>query len=248
MDRKSRQPRVDSLCLWAPKSVASPAEWSDGGCRDDAHQRYAVADGATNGSFASNYWAYHLVERLVDDSRALRRDDVPGWCHQTRESWQRVRGLATTPHQKRNFDRGAYAAFVAVELVPSEGDELSLRAVGIGDCNLFHTRSRELLMAWPWRASDQFNATPVLFGSVEDSHRDDQFRWTTVTGLVAGDAVLLCSDELAKWALRMAEADAGAWSELGVITQSGLARLVNDLRAERRMATDDVVLIQIHIR
>ena len=244
----TKQPRVESLCLWAPKSEASPAEWSDGGCRDDARRRFAVADGATNRSFASNYWAYHLVKRLVEDDRALHSRDLQGWCDQTWESWQRFRDLATTPHQKRNFDRGSYAALLAVELTPSGGDVFELKGVSVGDCNLFHTRGSYLVGAWPRLASQQFNATPSLFGSVDDSPRNDQFHWTTITRIVAGDAILLCSDELAKWALRMDEEGTAAWSELGLITQSGLSRLVHDLRAQRRMARDDIVLMQIHIR
>ena len=148
---------------------------------------------------------------------------------------------------KRNFDRGSFAALLGVVLEPSDGKAFDLRGVSVGDCNLFRIRDHDLVTAWPSEGSGQFNSIPLLYGSMKESTLREHFQWITLKGLTAGDVLLLCSDELAKWALRMQENGTSVWSELGVITQSGLTRLAQDLRDERKMDADDIVLMQIRI-
>src|SRR5262249_4878772 len=132
-------------------------EYEDAFAGDDRTGRFAVADGATESSFAAA-WARLLVEEFVR---------TPGlwstWLPSVRRRW--AADIADRPlpwYAEAKAEEGAHATLLGVRL-----DLRRQRwfAQAVGDSCLFHVRGGRLLRAFPVERSEAFGNQPALIGS-----------------------------------------------------------------------------------
>jgi len=169
--------------------------------------RCAVADGATETSFAKS-WADILVQDFVEE-RSLT---------ESRQKWSESisgRQLAWYAEQKAN--QGAFAALAGLIVHTHNRFEMCCA----GDSCVIHARNEEILLTFPKTKADEFDNRPVLLcskasgeGEVEIKTRQGEYQ--------AGDQFWLLTDAVARWTLTVAEKGENPLDKLSSLTGDDL--------------------------
>src|SRR4051812_17832075 len=129
MSRAEPTPRWTVLCL--PKRGNAENEYEDAWAADPTRGRFAVADGASETSFAGR-WAQLLTEAFLE---AERPTGVAAWLAGPRERWEaEVMGLELPWYAELKREQGAFATLLGVGVrLPAQGRPGKWRAVAVGD-------------------------------------------------------------------------------------------------------------------
>jgi len=238
-----------------PKDVEHPDEYQDAYAVDPEGGIAAVADGVASAIF-SGQWAEMLVEAvLADTPDPDDAETFAGWLEQRRRAWSEsidVSGLAW--FQKAKLPLGAFSTLVWVRVAPMEEERegafgaYRLQAYAIGDSCLFQVRGGELVRMFPTLEAEQFAADPLVLGSV-DLNRDRLQQFVTLDETCYDDDLLvLCTDAIAEWAVRMAEAGTPPdWQRYWRMTHVQWEEEVAALRHERQMRYDDHTMLLLRV-
>jgi len=229
----------------AAKAGNAPEEYEDAVSGDPALGRFAVADGATESSFAAA-WARLLVEGFVAaEGRPWRSLD---WIAPLRQRWAgQVDALVLPWFAEAKREEGAFATLLGVVFRPPRAPAPGTwRALAVGDCCLFRTRRSRLLTAFPLSASADFCNRPRLLGSrsaAASKPEQAAGRWRS------GDRFLLMSDALAQWFLERTEKKADPLGEVATLLSgpspsAAFPGWVGERRSQG-MRNDDVTLVII---
>lgn len=230
--------------FWTPKAGSAAEEWEDAYSFDAELGRYAVADGASESSFAAP-WARLLAEGFVTrppDGEGLRE-----WLRPLQEEWAQGTAERVLPwYAEEKARSGAFSSLLGLEVEPETG---RWRALGVGDSCLFAVRDGQLVSAFPLTHASEFHNRPLLLSSVGAANRSV---WSVVRqaeGIFRpGDLVLLMTDALAAWFLYEAELRRRPWAVLSRLeSQEDFGRFVDLARAGRAMRNDDVTLVRIGV-
>jgi hypothetical protein len=247
--------RLDWRVLTVAKDADYPEENQDVVRVDDERGAAAIADGVTSSLFA-RLWATILVEAATsgvpdpDDREALAR-----WLAEHRAAWSRQIDVSRLAwFQKAKLREGAFSTLLTVRLVPPaetarEGEpDWRLRGLAIGDSCLFLVRDGKLLRKFPIQTSAELQSDPVVLGSV-DLNRDELLEFHRLDEPCRpGDLVVLCTDALADWALRLEESGkTTAWETHWDMDASAWREKILSLRAEREIRCDDTTLALLRI-
>ena len=238
--------------FWLARRGNSPDQYEDAFAADVATGRYAVADGATESSFAG-LWARLLVEEFVQDS-GCDPDQWPARLSTLQERWYAdVSGRSLPWYAEAGVAQGAFAAFLGVVLGVTADASFCWQAVAVGDSCLFHTRGAALLGAFPLHQSGQFNNLPKLVGSRTSPAEICQKStlWTDGNGR-PGDRFWMMTDALAQWCLAEHEAGKNPWEEMDLLlappaTQQRFTSWIEELRDGRGLQNDDVTLVVVNL-
>ncbi len=244
---------VTARSFWAPKAGNRSDEYEDAFWpprrvnRSGGHFRFAVADGATETSFAA-LWAQRLVHAYgagcfagADWLEELRRQQA-GW-------YAEVLQKPLPWYAEEKVRSGAYAALLGFELATA----WTWQSIAVGDCCLFQWRGEERIAAFPAQAVSFFTSRPFLVPSNSAGNADlgqqivrQQGEWRP------GDRFALLSDALAQWVWRSLEAELLPWPMLEEIHQAGQQRLfrqwVDALRRRTDLRNDDVTALLITVQ
>src|SRR5215471_15862792 len=186
--------RTSATTWWAPKSGNAASEYEDAYAVKPEALRFAVADGASETSFARQ-WAELLVEGFVQEAPSaagLREFVTP---------------LQAVWSERKAAD-GAFSSLLGLSI---DGDRW--RAVAVGDTCLFVVRSGKMLRAFPLERAEQFSNRPSLLSSLSRANVGVWDDIATVEGeLVEKDRLLLMTDALAHWFLVEAEMGRRPWA------------------------------------
>jgi hypothetical protein len=241
-------------CFTLVKDGNAPEEYEDALAGNPRSGRFAVADGASESSFAG-LWAKLLVEGFVASGE--RRTTVD-WLTPLQQRWaHQVDPLALDWFGEEKRLAGAYATFLGLSLKkPAEGSgEGRWKAMAVGDACIFQVRAGKLLAAFPLTASADFGNRPALLCSRSDAGEQAE-RWSRAQEKIgkwqAGDRFLLMTDALAQWFLRRAEADCKPWEPLlhrlaVPNADAALTAYVKELRRGDGLVNDDVTLLTIDL-
>jgi hypothetical protein len=228
-----------------------PDEYEDAFAGNPRSGRFAVADGASESSFAG-LWAKLLAEGFIAGRRQPAADS---WFTPLRRGWaEEVDHLDLDWFAEEKRQLGAFATFLGLSLnKPRAGEEGRWRALAVGDCCLFQVRDNRLTAAFPLRRSADFNNRPPLLCSraVGDDPANQLSRARKRVGRwKAGDRFFLMTDALAQWFLRRREEGRRPWQALarrlaGPDTAAGLTAFVGRLRRRGALANDDVTLLVV---
>ncbi len=211
--------------------------------------RAAVADGATESSFAAS-WARLLVEAFVQ-----RRLLTPGQRLLTqldalRQAWLQEATARPLPwYAEEKLNDGAFCAFLGLELSAGRSG-MRWRAWAIGDCCLVQMRDATLLAAFPLTSAAAFNSRPLLLGSQARHHASAVQAMRRLHGdWRPGDRFYLMTDALAAWFLA-AHADgqnpAAILEGLAAASDAQApAQWLAALRRSRQIRNDDTTLLRI---
>jgi len=246
-----------------PKHGHTAEEYEDAFAANGGSRRFAVADGASESSYAL-LWARELVVGFVNlDVKAASN---PNWVQPLQRRWAEAVDAFPLPwYAEAKREQGAFATFLGLQLQRRGLDRGTWRCLAVGDSCLFQIRADQVIAAFPLTRSDEFDNLPGLIGSrmaAVAPWKKRQGRWR------AGDRFLLMTDALGQWFLRQRErvhkpeapakgsSLAGASGLYGgcdcimnVMTadQAAFAAWISDLRGRGELRNDDVTLIDIRL-
>ncbi|MBY0524685.1 MAG: protein phosphatase 2C domain-containing protein [Gemmataceae bacterium] len=232
-----------------PKRGHTLDEYEDAHAGNPATGRFAVADGATESSFAGK-WAKLLVEGYV---RIEEGRTATNWLKPLRQRW--AEDVASVPlawYGEEKRDDGAFATFVGLALKQPDAERVGRwKALAIGDSCLFHVRKDRLLTAFPLTSADAFTQQPSLLDSrprLKDAVVPvgcfERGKWQ------ADDRFFLMTDALAQWFLRRHAQGLAPWQSLArrlaePKADVALGTYCEELRDRKELRNDDVTLVAI---
>jgi len=239
------------------KDPEHPGQNEDAWKADPERGIAVVADGVASAIF-SGRWATLLSEAVVaDPPDPLDRPAFAAWLQHQRAAWSEsidTSGLAW--FQKAKLPLGAFSTLLWVQVAPASEDEQvpgrfgarRLRGFAVGDSCLFHVRHGEALRCFPVQSTDEFEADPIVLGSV-DLKRDQLVSFGLLEEYCfADDLLVLCTDAVAEWALRREQSgNAPDWMRYWYMTDEQWQAEISQLRADGLMRYDDATLVLLHI-
>jgi hypothetical protein len=239
-----------SRAFWMPKRGSTEEEYEDSLAFNVAQGRFAVADGASESSFARG-WAKLLVEGYVASPPAITATGLLDWLQPLRQDWRESVPWTSLPYYaEEKAKAGAFCTFLGLRFSPTPvNGTLGWRAVAIGDCCLFQLRGGVLMKAFPVTRSEEFGNTPQLLCSVVAKTTDlTDLVVKTASGAQPGDVFILATDALAQWCLRSVESGQPCWPVLiGCNNQEAFRAWVDDLRSNHQIRNDDVSMLLVEV-
>lgn len=234
------------MCHSCPKRGHTEAEYEDAMASNKTQLRFAVADGASESSFAA-LWARLLAQAFVRGQITpitLLSDLEP-----LQVRWRkRVQSKKLPWYASQKVEGGAFAALVGLTLIA--GNKRQWQAIAVGDCCLFHVRGHSILRTFPAESTDDFNNRPILISSNPARNVGLNLHVRAVEGQwQKGDTFLLMSDALAAFFL-------GQVAELGRLasdvlsfdnSDDGFQAWVSRSRASGLLMNDDVSLLRVDV-
>ncbi len=248
-----------------PKLGNTEEEYEDASAYSLAARRFAIADGATESSFADR-WAQSLVRHYTTSPPLTPPASVPlpEWLVPLQQTWHAsIRWDRLPWFAEEKARAGAFATllglhFVGGDQVPSRwsllnwlrrrrvgAGRLRWHALAVGDSCLFQVRDDRLQRAFPLDRAAAFNDRPVLLSS---NPLRNQAVWKAVRFAEGdcrpNDLFFLLTDALAKWFLQECEADRRPWGTLAALrTQPEFGAWVNQARQDGALRNDDTTLV-----
>lgn len=239
---RSQTMTINCTTFWVPKEGNALDEYEDATAPSNVTAtavdifRCAVADGASESSFAAA-WAKLLVNGYVEGFDLLR----------LQEAWRsKTAGGSLAWYAEEKARMGAFATLLGITIKSNKRWE----AQAIGDSCLFHVRNGEVILSFPLSRSFDFNNTPYLISSNENSNQDLKKFWLAASGTwKRNDVFLLMTDALSQWFCRQQEMNTNAVKLLiDLVDQETFADFVAHQRhhedAPSRMKNDDVTLMK----
>jgi hypothetical protein len=241
---------LDAWHFLLPKEGCSTSECEDAVAEHTRALRFAIADGATEG-FDSRAWARLLVGRwLRVDPPAITAEDFQPLVRflglGLHGRWQ---GKALPWYAEEKAKLGSFAAFLGIQFFIQQ-NQLSWKAIALGDCCLVHQRDSKICAAFPISESESFGSHPVLVPSLGWLQEKAFAELKVLEGTAEeGDEFLLLSDAIAAWYLRKTDASEQERGKLRSLLKGRdreeLEKLVRNSRHQGTMRNDDVVALRI---
>jgi len=187
--------------------------WAHRHARAPVGIRVAVADGATESSFAKS-WAALLAESYVRSE--LAGAEFFARLKPARRLWRRrLAGRPLPWFASEKAEQGAFAAFLGVQI---EAHKNRWTALAVGDCCLMQVdnagKGMRVVEAFPLQKSSQFTMSPYLIGSRSDGESLNERIQISKGSLRDGDMLLLATDAMAAWLLKQHEEGRPLWKWL----------------------------------
>lgn len=241
---------LDAWHFLLPKEGCSTSECEDAVAENRTALRFAIADGATEG-FDSRVWAKLLVRSWIRiDPPAISAEDFQPLARELglrlHERWKR-KALAWYAEEKAKS--GSFAAFLGVQFA-SQWNQLSWKAIALGDCCFVHQRGATVQAAFPISDCESFGSRPMLLPSLASLQEKAFAELKLLEGTAEpGDEFILLSDAIAAWYLRQTDDSERERSELLSLLSGrdcdGLEQLVRSSQHRGTMRNDDVVAVRI---
>jgi hypothetical protein len=247
--------RFDTRLFTLAKDPEHPEGFQDACCVDGQRHVVAIADGVSSALF-SGPWASILAEAAVADGPDPQDPAAFAyWLRTQRDRW--AASIETTNlawHQKAKLSQGAFSTLLYVHVCPADSARpgsfggYRLTAFALGDSCLFQIRGGELVRCFPLEKSEQFQADPVVLGSI-DLKRDHLLEFAFLNEMCyPGDELVLCTDAVAEWAVRSYESgDPPVWSDFWLMSEDDWRSGVVWLRQERQMRVDDATMLVLRV-
>lgn len=239
--------RIRSEVFHVPKAGNTEQEYEDAFWPQvDLDQKlqklkFAIADGATETSFAS-VWSQLLVKAYCTDKFNLRLKS--GALADLRLQWATAVPSEALPwYAEEKLRYGAFSSLLGVTLYQRRNGSAGWHAIAVGDSCLFHIHNNQLAAAFPVGRSEAFNSRPVLLSSNGNRNELGSSHIATMRGeLQVEDALYLMTDALACWFLMLVEAGKEPWK----LKYTGrFERWIKSRREEKKIKNDDVTLVRI---
>ncbi len=239
--------RIRVSTFTVPKRGRTAAENEDRCAASPQTPRFAIADGATESSFAG-LWAGLLVNHFIEDPAVVQHQQWANWLPPIQAKWQAaVEGRELPWYAQDKADQGAFASFLGLVLAGN-----SWQAVAVGDCCLFQFRDATLVYPFPIYEEDKFSSRPWLLGSttLPDAEPDLKKEFRLTKRWEVGDEFLLTTDALAKWFVKLYQQNAAGaepTSDPFPKTQKDFEAFVEELRESRQLDNDDTTLLRVSL-
>jgi hypothetical protein len=253
-----------------PKGGNSAEEYEDATGSSSEGRRFAIADGATQSSFADRWSQILALEYIMnppaDEPTPARWTN---WLQPLQEAWSLGIPWEKLPwFAMEKAQAGACTTLLALEFIPNETGNgsksarpafwhrwlgiarhpfMRWRAEAVGDSCLFVVRDNRLVQSFPLGRPAEFNHSPMLITTNPRQNRLVCEHLRTIDGdCRPGDLFLLMTDALAKWFLGRNLVGEEPWHKLLALADN--AEFKDYINAERdagRLENDDTTLMSI---
>lgn len=253
---------------WLPKEGYSPEEYEDAFSCAEAQGQLAIADGATESSFA-DLWAQSLVNKFTSTPPTITSAATGGllesWLTPLQKEWHSSIAWDRLPwYAEEKARKGAFATLLGLRFETESATNSSTffqrmfslfskprqegprwHALAVGDSNLFHIRKDALLRSFPLEKAAEFDSRPLLLGSNPKLNANVWANVKVAEGdYQPGDLFILATDALAKWFLVRHEAGSKPWKKLlEMKSEQDFAEFIGKLRRESAIRNDDTTAI-----
>ncbi len=238
-------------CFAIPKQGNSAQEYEDAFRGNPKTGRFAIADGASESSFAS-LWAQLLVSGF-----AHAPTKVTGWrwLDPLRQEWAAQVDILPLPwYADEKRGQGAAATFLGLTLKGSAQTGRGVwSASAVGDCCCFQIHRDRLVRSFPLRRSQDFSNRPELLNSKsEDKSSPGHHRRYTRGRWRVKDRFLLMTDAIAHWFLSRHEAKGKPWNLLAPVLAvpqpaQAFESWIEALREHSDLRNDDITIAIIDL-
>ena len=244
--------QISLRTFWLPKEGNTSDEYEDAFWPREAMTvssdrfRFAVADGATESSFAGS-WARLLVRAYCRDQLSDRkiRKQLP----QLQREWYSAIDSTPLPwYAEEKLAQGAFATMLGLTLFRGRSaSELAWDSTAIGDSCLFQLRDGVIVTSFPIARSDEFNNRPMLMSSNSADWAGQLSHVARKSGAwEPADVFYLMTDAIANWFLRSVENGDQPSALLDRIDGSeDFRECVDSLRDSGAMRNDDVTVLRV---
>ncbi|MEB3196149.1 MAG: protein phosphatase 2C domain-containing protein [Candidatus Sericytochromatia bacterium] len=238
---------ISVACLLAastPKAGNQPEECEDRWAAAADGLSFAVADGASEASFAG-LWASILAQRFVEDpARALE----PPWLLAARQAFMQQLDLPRLPwHALEKLRRGSHAALAGVVIDPAAE---SFEVFAWGDACVAWVHG-EVASCFPFSEVADLPERPYLISTVPEQNEAAPGRQGTSrqVPLEPGHTdVFLMTDAVAGWFLAEWAAGRQPWRELLALPDAAaLTTWAEGARSQKALRNDDVAVISLRL-
>ena len=250
--------------FWLPKAGNSSEEYEDAYSYSNDERQFAVADGATESSYA-DIWALSLANQYTTrapDGTPPTGEAMTQWLKPLQQQWSAQINWDQLPwYAEEKARKGAFATMLGMKFIYVPGEEPTFfqrmmgkkarkaetrwQAVAVGDSNFYQIRNDALVHAFPLEKAEQFNSRPMLLSSNPNRNTYVWNEMRNAEGVCeASDVFYMATDALAKWFLDQREKGQKPWQVLAKVkTESDFANLVGELRKKQGMRNDDTTLL-----
>jgi hypothetical protein len=230
--------------FWTPKRGNTTEEYEDAFWPPEPLElrsklsRFAVADGATETSFAGS-WAQILTRAYCRDRLSDKR--IRKSLPRLQAEWHSSIGKKALPwYAEQKLEDGAFATLVGLTL-----SDDCWQSMAIGDSCLFQRRRNCVVTAFPMTSWQDFGNHPSLLSSNKGNWNNELVHVSHAGGRwEPGDVFYLMTDAMACWFLRSIEDGEPPTDPL---EQPGeFEPWVESLR-QRGMRNDDVTVLRISV-
>lgn len=229
----------------------------------------AIADGLSNGSTLTYYWADLLVKNFCELNKLKPceyiRNHTEDWLQPLQKQWKKQ--YSSTISQLKQSNQNAWiplvtpqaqrkakgaATFAALQAMPfDEGKPGKWEAIAVGDSCVFQFRQTdeniELISRFPLMKSEEFSSKTGGITSRPDM--------SIVGGLIyatgeyhVGDIFITATDALSEWLLRNYEEGKEDWKNLLLIQEDAeFKEMVSDLLQKKEIVFDDTTFCRMKI-
>lgn len=205
-------------------------------------RRFAIADGATESSFAKP-WAQLLVDGFL--RKPPSKEPFWKWVRPLQKEWfQGIKWDSLKWYAKEKAQTGAFSTLLGLELFGTRN--ICWRALAIGDSCMFVFRNGALLSSFPVSETREFNNVPTLVPSISS-------RGVPKPKLARGacrknDLIVIATDAISQWILCSHQSrDAVLEQLLSLHTDYDFQSLVGELRSNGRIKNDDTTVMLIEV-
>ncbi|MGA2031246.1 MAG: hypothetical protein ABSG68_03230 [Thermoguttaceae bacterium] len=247
--------RFQSRVFTLAKDPEQPREYQDASQTDAEHGIAVIADGVSSAIFSAQ-WAALLTEAVAADPPNPRDPAAFGqWLCRQRAAWAgRIDTSDLAWFQRAKLPAGAFSTLLWIRLLTADPQPAGnyggyrLQGFAIGDSCLFQVRGGELVRTFPIQAAEEFQADPIVLGSV-DLGRDHLAEFAALDEhCFPDDRLVLCTDALAEWALHCYQSGhAPDWDSCWDSTEEQWQAEITELRQQRHMRYDDTTMVLLRV-
>lgn len=259
------EPQIQAY--WVPKLGNSNEEYEDAFAYSTTDGMLAIADGATESSFADR-WARDLVDSYVTKPPEVNgaKTAFPDWLTPMQQRWRAGIDWENLPwFAEEKAKAGAFATFLGLTIYDPDHFKKSSfleratamfrkneppqvwkwKAMAVGDSCVFQVRDDKLITCFPISKAEDFNSRPVLLCS---NPANNGSVWAEVRfeqgDCKAEDLFILATDAVAKWFLDQHALGGKPWDTLKAVrSQMEFQDIVARLRSEKTMRNDDATVV-----
>ncbi len=244
--------RLSLRAFWLPKRGNTAEEYEDAFWPHESLDvdselfRFAVADGATETSFAGS-WARLLVRAYCRDhlSEKRIRKQIP----RLQRQWRSQVGTTSLPwYAEQKLDQGAHATVLGLTLHCDKASAgLRWDCIAVGDSCFFQVRESRIVASFPMINAEQFGNHPPLISSVDFVEDDGSKLVSRCRGAWEHrDCFYLMTDAIACWFFRACERGEEAATVLESFEDpEEFEKWIGVLRDSGEMRNDDVTVLRI---
>jgi hypothetical protein len=252
--------RTHTRAYWTPKAGNEESEYQDAfafeswdeGYSNETHQRFVVADGATEAIY-SGPWARALAENWYQ-----RRLDLADGHEETLDQlaaqWQADLPVISRPWwAEEKIESGSFSTLAGLALT-EKGGGIQWEFQAVGDSCLFIVQLGKLIFCGPIKESSQFSSSPYLVGTQKIHNKNLAREIVIENGILDSRDDLnffLMTDAIACWFMKCLESGESP-SILERISdgpdeQSVFLASIDRIRDEGGMRNDDVTLLSVSV-